>query len=529
MTERKVTTIPATLTRFTAVPIAENRKRRTAAYARVSTDTEEQISSYEAQVRFYTDYIQSRSDWEFAGVYTDEGITGTSTEHREGFKRMMKDALAGKIDLIVTKSVSRFARNTVDSLTAVRDLKAKGVEVYFEKENIRTLDSKGELLITIMSSLAQEEARSISENVTWGIRKRFADGKVSMAYSSFLGYEKGPDGTPVINEDEAEIVRLIYSLFLQGKAVSWIASHLTREGIPTPRKKEKWTTTTIESILTNEKYKGDAVLQKTYISDFLTKKAKPNNGEIPKYYVENSHPAIISAETFALAQDEMKRRKEGRTRTTSASVFSGKVYCGKCGSVYGRKVWHSNDRYRREIWRCDSKYEHKGHVCASPHFTEKQLETVAMKAINDILKDRKVIINETESVLTDLFGTSLLLEKKAGLETRINEVSDKAKALIGRNSRIAQNQDAYQEEYSRLSDEYHKLKEKLDAVEAIITDKETRRTRAKEFIAILRKSDMITDSFSPELFIGLVERMIVVSKDEIRVEFRNGIAVAISV
>ena len=523
MTERKVTTIPATLTRFTAVPIAENRKRRTAAYARVSTDTEEQISSYEAQVRFYTDYIQSRSDWEFAGVYTDEGITGTSTEHREGFKRMMKDALSGKIDLIVTKSVSRFARNTVDSLTA------KGVEVYFEKENIWTLDSKGELLITIMSSLAQEEARSISENVTWGIRKRFADGKVSMAYSSFLGYEKGPDGTPVINEDEAEIVRLIYSLFLQGKAVSWIASYLTREGIPTPRKKEKWTTTTIESILTNEKYKGDAVLQKTYISDFLTKKAKPNNGEIPKYYVENSHPAIISTETFALAQEEMKRRKEYRTRTTSASVFSGRVYCGKCGSVYGRKVWHSNDRYRREIWRCDSKYERKGHVCESSHFTEKQLATAAMKAINDILKDRKAIINETESILSDLFDTSPLLERKAGLEARINEVSEKAKELIGRNSRIAQNQDEYQEEYSRLSDQYHKLQEELDAVEAVITDKETRRTRAKEFIAILRKSDVITDSFSSELFIGLVERMTVVSKDEMRVEFRNGTTVAISV
>ena len=473
-------------------------------------------------MRFYTDYIQSRPDWEFAGVYTDEGITGTSTEHRKGFKKKMKDALSGKIALIVTKSVSRFAHNTVDSLTAVCDLKAKGVEVFFKKENIWMLDSKGELLITIMSSLAQEEARSISENVTWGIRKRFADGKVSMPYSSFLGYEKGPGGTPAINEEKAEIVRLIYSLFLQGKAISWIASYLTKEGIPTPRKKTRWTTTTVESILTNEKYKGDAVLQKTYTSDFLTKKAKPNNGEIPKYYVENSHPAIISTETFALAQEEMKRRKEDRTRTTSASVFSGRVYCGKCGSVYGRKVWHSNDRYRREIWRCDSKYEKKGHVCASPHFTEKQLETAAMKAINDILKGRESIINETESVLSSIFDTSSLLDRKATLEARINEVSDKAKELIDRNSRTVQNQDEYQEEYSRLSEEYHKLKEKLDAVDAAITDKETRRTRAKEFIAILSKSDTIIDEFSQELFIGLVERMTVVSKDEISVEFRNG-------
>lgn len=192
-------------------------------------------------------------------------------------------------------------------------------------------------------------------------------------------------------------------------------------------------------------------------------------------------------------------------------------------------MWHSNDRYRREIWRCDSKYERKGHVYDSPHFTEKQLETVTMKAINDIQKDRKAIINETESVLTDLFDTSPLLEKRAGLEAKINEVSDKAKELIDRNSRTVQNQDEYQKEYSRLSDEYHKLKEKLDAVDAAITDKETRRTRAKEFIAILRKFDTITDSFPSELFLGLIERMTVISKDEIRVEFRNGTAAAISI
>lgn len=522
MTERKVTTIPATLTRFTAVPIEENRKRRTAAYARVSTDTEEQLSSYDAQVRFYTDYIRSRSDWEFAGVYTDEGITGTSTTHREGFKRMMKDALSGKIDLIITKSVSRFARNTVDSLTAVRELKAKGIEVYFEKENIWTLDSKGELLITIMSSLAQEEARSISENVTWGIRKRFADGKVSMPYSAFLGYEKGPDGTPTINEEEAEVVRLIYSLFLQGHAISWIAANLTKQGIPTPRKKSRWTTTTVESILTNEKYKGDAILQKTYISDFLTKKVKRNNGEIPKYYVENSHPAIISAETFALAQEEMKKRREDKTRTTSASVFSGKVFCGRCGAIYGRKVWHSSDQYRRVIWRCDSKYAKKGHVCESHHLTDVQLEEAAMKAINDTLKNRDAIINEAENVLSDLFDTTSLIEQRTRLEARIVEISGKAKELIGKNSRVTQNQNEYQEKYSKLSHEYHKLKKELDETKAAITDKETRKIRADEFLAVLKKSEVITDSFSPELFIGLVEKMTVISKDEIKIEFRNG-------
>ena len=212
----RVTTIPATISRFTATPINEKKKRRTAAYARVSTDSEEQLTSYTAQVDYYTNYIKGRDDWEFVAVYTDEGITGTNTKHREGFKRMVADALDGKIDLIVTKSVSRFARNTVDSLTTVRQLKEKGVEIYFEKENIWTLDSKGELLITIMSSLAQEESRSISENCTWGQRKRFADGKVTVPFKRFLGYDRGPDGNLVLNPEEAVIVRRIYSMFLQG-------------------------------------------------------------------------------------------------------------------------------------------------------------------------------------------------------------------------------------------------------------------------------------------------------------------------
>ncbi|WP_330655448.1 recombinase family protein [Alkaliphilus sp. B6464] len=273
---RNVTTIPATISRFTSAPINEIRKRRTAAYARVSTDTEEQLTSYEAQVDYYTNYIKSRDDWEFIDIYTDEGISATNTKHREGFRRMIADALDGKIDLIITKSVSRFARNTVDSLTTVRQLKEKGIEIYFEKENIWTLDSKGELLITIMSSLAQEESRSISENVTWGQRKRFADGKVTVPFGKFLGYDKGEDGNLVINEKEAVVVKRIYGMFLQGMTPYGIAKQLTADGILTPGKKQKWSAGTVKSILANEKYKGDALLQKSYTVDFLSKKKKVN-------------------------------------------------------------------------------------------------------------------------------------------------------------------------------------------------------------------------------------------------------------
>ena len=269
---KSVTTIPATLSRFTAAPINSTKKRRVAAYARVSTDNEEQLTSYEAQVDYYTNYIQGRDDWEFAGVYTDEGITGTNTKKREGFKSMVADALAGKIDLIITKSVSRFACNTVDSLTTIRKLKEHCVEVYFEKENIWTFDSKGELLLTIMSSLAQEESRSISENCTWGQRKRFADGKVTVSFKRFLCYDMGPDRNLVVNPEQAKLVKRIYGMFLLGKSPFQIASTLTEEGIPSPGGKDHWNASNIRSILTNEKYKSDALLQKTYTVDFLRRK-----------------------------------------------------------------------------------------------------------------------------------------------------------------------------------------------------------------------------------------------------------------
>ena len=269
-----VITIPASRTLFTQANIAEIRKRKVAAYARVSTDSEEQQTSYEAQVDYYQTLIQNREDWDFVSVYTDAGISGTSIKHRGGFNSMIQDALAGNIDLIVTKSVSRFARNTVDSLTTIRQLKAKGIECYFEKENIWTFDGKGELLITIMSSLAQEESRSISENVKWGHRKRFADGKVTVPFKRFLGYDKGENGNLVINEKEAVIIRMIYRNFLEGLTPHKIASLLTARGILSPGGKSKWNPNAVRSILSNEKYKGDALLQKSYTVDFLTKKQK---------------------------------------------------------------------------------------------------------------------------------------------------------------------------------------------------------------------------------------------------------------
>jgi len=356
-TAKAVRVIPANINSFNQTDSAYLKKKRVAAYARVSTDFDEQQTSFEAQLDYYTKYIQDKPEWDFVKVYTDEGISATSTKKRDGFNRMIKDAVEGKIDLILTKSVSRFARNTVDTLTNVRRLKENGVEVYFEKENIYTMDSKGELLITIMSSVAQEESRSISENVTWGQRKRFADGKVSLPYKQFLGYEKGEDGLPKIVEKEAKIIRKIYRLFLEGKTASGIAKILTTEKIPTPGGKEKWQATTVLSILRNEKYKGDALLQKQITINYLTKKRKINEGEVPQYYVENSHEAIIEPETFELVQAEFKRREKAGNYTSAINCFASRITCGDCGGFYGRKVWHSNTKYAQTIWQCNNKFQ----------------------------------------------------------------------------------------------------------------------------------------------------------------------------
>ena len=330
MQEQEVTVIPARPKVYFSPETGKGQRKKVAAYARVSTETEEQANSYQAQVEYYTKLIQKNEAWNFVEVYTDDGISGTSTKNRDGFNRMIADALAGKIDMILTKSCSRFARNTVTTLTTIRQLKAKGIDVFFEKENIHSTDSKGELLLTIMSSLAQDESRNISENIKWGHRQRFSKGQVYMHYRWFLGYEKGPDGKPAIVPEEATVVRLIYRLFLNGLPLNAIARELMKKGIKSPKGKDKWTITTIKSILTNERYKGDCLLQKTFSEDYITKKSKRNTGELPMYYAKNTHPAIIKREVFDIVQERMKLIRKG---TVISCFLSGKLFCTECGGM----------------------------------------------------------------------------------------------------------------------------------------------------------------------------------------------------
>ena len=392
--ERIVRVIAPTASKADAGNAVQAVKRRVAAYARVSTDEDEQLTSYQNQVEYYTRYIKSRPDWEFIGLYADEGISGLNTKKRSGFRQMVEDAMNGRIDLILTKSISRFARNTVDSLVTIRELKAKGVEVFFEKENIYTFDSKGELMITIMSSIAQEESRSISENITWGMRKNMARGKVTMAYGKFLGYRRGADGKPEIVEEEAEVVRRIYQLYLDGHTVREITRILTGDGIPTPSGKNcNWSVSTIMSILRNEKYKGDALLQKVYTADFLNKKMKKNNGVLPQYYVENSHPAIIDEETFDLVQAELAKRGGSSRGRKSGSVFDRKVICGDCGHFYGQKLWYSDASGRVYVWRCTHKYDTTPN-CGTPVVREDELQAAFITAFNQILGDKAGYVAE---------------------------------------------------------------------------------------------------------------------------------------
>jgi DNA invertase Pin-like site-specific DNA recombinase len=513
--------IPATIRQHSAHSSPLAAKRRTAAYARVSTDSEEQLTSYEAQVDYYTKYIKEHKDWEFVRVYTDEGISATNTKRRDGFKQMVADALAGKIDLIITKSVSRFARNTVDSLVTVRQLKEKGVEVYFEKENIYTLDSKGELLITIMSSLAQEESRSISENVTWGQRKRMADGKVSLPYAQFLGYEKGEDGLPKIVESEAQIVRMIFRLFMEGKTPSAIARHLVSQGIPSPAGKKTWQVATVRSILTNEKYKGHALLQKRFTVDFLTKTTKINEGEVPQYYVQNSHPAIIEPAEFDAVQAEMERRKKMGRPCNCSSPFSAKIICGECGGFYGSKVWGSNTKYCRVIWRCNEKYK-KDEPCQTPHVTEDDVKQRFLVALNTLMDGRDELLANCHLAQEVLCDCSDIEAEIAGLHREIEVVSELTRKAISENACVAVSQDDFHERHSGYVERHRKATERVSELEELRRERQNKSLILDTFIRHIESRPLVIDEFDEKLWTVAVGKVMVMPEGKLIFSFKDG-------
>ena len=436
------------------------------------------------------------------GVYSDEGISGTSTAHREGFKQMIADAMDGKIDLILTKSISRFARNTVDCLTTIRKLKEKGVEVRFEKENIKTLEASGELLITIMSSLAQEESRSISENTKWGRRKRMAEGKFNMPYKIFLGYDPGPDYKPVINEEQAETVRLIYQWYLDGLTCTQICRRLEGMGVKSPAGKDRWHTGTLYSILTNEKYKGSALLQKRYVPDFLTKKQKVNEGELPKYYIEDSHPAIVSKEMFEAVQAERQKRHGSKAMWRGKDAYACKVKCGCCGDWFAETTWHSNDRYRKVIFRCRNKY-HKKTYCNTGWFTKEELQGFFLTALNERLRGKSELADNLMAINEELFAVK-------ELEVKMKKYDDKYEAK----------RKVLEEAYDDALKNYKECKSEL----------EKRQAKRLYFESVKATIDQLGDAvteFDERLWCNLLDHIVVNDEERVTVIFRDGMEIAV--
>ena len=508
-----------TQVQFSAV--SAPKYKRVAAYARVSSGKDAMLHSLSAQVSYYSGLIQNHSGWQYVGVYADEALAGTK-DNRENFQRLLADCRAGLMDMVITTS---FARNTVTLLETVRELKALGIDIYFEKEGIWAMDSKGELL-AIVSSLAQEESRSISENVTWGQRKRFADGKVSTPYSHFLGYRKGEDGLPEIVPEEAEIVRSIYRMCIEGKSTNAIAKHLTESQIPTPAGKEVWQRATVESILKNEKYKGSALLQKKFTVDFLQKKMKVNEGEVPQYYVEHSHEAIIAPEEWEKVQLELARRKASGRQTHCASSFSGKIICGDCGEFYGSKVWHSTSKYRRTIWQCNAKF-HNEEKCRTPHLYEDDLKQHFITALSELLTDRAALLEDGRLLLRELLDFTQIEEEQRKISEELNIIAEMIRRQIAENAAREQSQTAYTEQYDSMAARYEDLQAQHVALQQ---QKERRQIQADAIsgcLFALQELDLLQVQFSEALWNATVERVTVYADERLVFRFKNGAEITV--
>ena len=527
-TGRKVTVIP---------PIAEMqgesridmRPKRVAAYCRVSTDREEQEHSFETQKAMYTEMIMMKPTWQMAGIYADEGITGTVAKKRPGFMKMIEDCRKGKIDMIVTKSVSRFSRNNLDCLMYVRELKQLGIPIIFEKEGINTIQVSSELLLTLFGALSQAESESISMNVKLGIRQSLKNGNVRFSYKTFLGYRKGADGQPEIVPEQADIVRRIYNDFLAGATYLEIAKRLTEENVPTMGGGNRWFSERIKSILKNEKYKGDALLQKTYITDPISKRVKKNNGELPMYYVENSHPAIIERRIFDRVQEEIARRagkkKVKQTGTkTELGRYSGKyaltelLYCGECGTPYRRCTWSRNGK-KKIVWRCVSRLDYGKKYCKnSPSVEESRLHNAIAAAITKKANSEEIniggIMNHIES-----FGSQRDSDGIIQRQRRIAEIEKVIDDLARLNSDEAQSGEL-DYKFSELYAELYSVKDELEEMQSdAATLDGDMLNEMREVVTGLKNHPV---EYDDKVVRQLIDCIKVMSADTIKICFKDG-------
>ena len=529
--DRRVRVIPATKTQG-AIHSTHDGKKRVAAYCRVSTDSEEQLNSYEAQKSYYTQKIEDSPDWEMAGIYADEGITGTSLKKRTEFKKMITACKRGHIDLIITKSLSRFARNTVDCLETVRLLKANGIGVYFEKENINTLTESSEFLITLFSGFAQAESESLSKNVAWGKAKSAEAGKVTFQYKKMLGYRRGADGQPEIVPEEAKVIKRIYHRYLDGCTLGQIKRELDEDKVPTAQGGDSWSPAIIHNILTNEKYIGDALLQKTYITDCISKKVKKNQGECAMYYVEDNHPAIISREVFDQVRNEMTRRSSKRkvlqkSGKTEMGKYSGKyaltelLVCGECGSPYKRVTWARNGK-KRIVWRCVSRLEFGTKYCHnSPTLDESKLHSAILAAMNEfaairqeVCPDVLAMAEEAKQALSQ--AGAKLLELKKHLEAVSREQSDLLDRLLENMGDAELNA-----KMKALTDEKESLKAQiLDTQQMEVSLEEQAARHQQMWDSIMECSAGYTE-FDDEFVRQIIQKITVEDEETIRIHFRD--------
>ena len=507
------------------------KQLRVAAYCRVSTAQEEQQNSYQVQIEYYTEYIRSNKEWQLAGIFADEGISGTSTEKRTAFNRMIRQCKQKKIDLILCKSASRFARNTVDCLKYVRLLKALGIGVIFEKENINTLTESSEFILALHSSFAQAESESISKNVSLGVQMSFREGKVRYQYKHWLGYRKGENGKPEIIPEEAETVREIFGLYLDGYSVRDIVKRLIAENRKNALGEVSWNHNTIRNILVNEKYTGDALLQKTYTVDCITHKQKKNNGEKAKYLVTDAHPAIIDRETFRLAQQEMTRRTSKRKVSTTAVTEQGKysskfaltelLICGECGTPYRRCSWNIRGN-KRKVWRCLSRLENGRKYChESPTLDEPALHSAIMRTINDYYdcgdEAATILQNGAETVLRGQeYGQIRTIEH------RLAEIDRERNECIEAIAAGAVQEDALDEQFRRLYEEEQQLVEQLDALKAQNQADYEPNHQLEAAIQEIRQADFHLTEYDDVLVRKLLECVRVVDREHVQVIFKGG-------
>lgn len=501
------------------------KKEIVCGYARVSTDNEEQEDSFERQVEHFTNVINSRSDWEFGGVYADPGITGTRADKREQFQKMMSDCRAGKINRILVKSISRFARNTVDTLMYIRELKELGISVYFETQNIDTLTPGGEVLITILAAMAEQESRTMSTNIKWAYQKRFKDGAVLINFQNTLGYTKEGDEY-VIVEEEAEIVRRIFREYIGGATFKQIADGLMADGIKTGMGNERWSDSSVQGIIKNEKYTGNAILGKSFKSDVLSKTRQKNKGQAPMYYVQNSHPPIISQDIFDMATAERERRRTLRSSTktgdgkySSKYALSGLLICGDCGSKFrrfGRKLANGD---KVITWVC---INHQTNIndCTMRPLKENDILEAYNQAVEQLSGDVSNIIAKVKSNIAKELITNVS-EDLEQIEQQIMIEQNKILELFQRKRNNTILQSEYELEYKTHSEVIMKLKEKETEIKKENLVVEITKKRMDDIISILSTDNI--DLTEPFIMKTLIECIKVIDKHHIELQFKCGI------